>query len=130
MTEAHRHMPGARHEPTDIAEGFVWAAVAATAAMLIACALLVWALYPHADVNHALKPPLPIYPAPRLQANPAADMRRVRAAQVSRLNSRGLDDPGGLAHIPITEAMKMIAAEGVAGWPTKDAKAAAAPAAQ
>lgn len=117
MAEADRDMPAARHEPTDIAEGFVWAAIATMAAMLIGCALLVWALYPHADASHALKPPLPVYPAPRLQADPAAEMRRSRAAQISRLNSSGLDEPGGSAHIPIAQAMEMIAAQGAAGWP-------------
>jgi hypothetical protein len=110
-------MLDARHEPTDIGEGFIWKAIATMGAMLVACALLVWAMYPRADANHALRPPLPIYPAPRLQADPAADMRRSRAAQILRLNSGGLDEPGGSAHIPIAQAMKKIAAEGVPGWP-------------
>ncbi|HEX3915157.1 MAG TPA: hypothetical protein VHW71_16780 [Steroidobacteraceae bacterium] len=116
MTEGGRHLPGARSEPTDIAERFIWAAIAAMAAMLVGCALLVRAMYPHADADHALKSPPPLYPAPRLQADPAADMRRARAAQMSRLNGSGLDETG-FAHIPISQAMKLVAAEGVAGWP-------------
>jgi hypothetical protein len=36
------------------------------------------------------------------------------------LNSAGwVDKPHGIAHIPIEDAMREVAAQGIAGWPAK-----------
>jgi hypothetical protein len=119
MVEAERRIPVARHEPTDIGEGFIWGAAALVAGVLILCGLLVLWLYPESRLDRTLSLPLPLYPAPRLQVNPAADMQRFYREELLRLDSSGwVDKAHGLAHIPIAEAMHQIAQEGIAEWPT------------
>ena len=60
----------------------------------------------------------PLYPPPRLQADPAADLQRFTAQELSRLNSAGwVDKTRGIVHIPINEAMRSIAAQGIPDWP-------------
>lgn len=67
------------------------------------------------DVNHALtvEPP-----QPRLQTNPSADLVQFRADQEKRLNSYyWVDKKKGVVHIPIGQAMKEVAEEGIDGFP-------------
>lgn len=69
----------------------------------------------------ALVPPSPLArtlpqqpPEPRLQANPAQDMRQFRAAEEELLNRYELiDEKGGIARIPIERAMELIAERGL-----------------
>ena len=57
-------------------------------------------------------------PEPRLQTDPAADLRRFNAAAAERLVSYGyLDRARGLAHIPIEQAMRRVAEQGIPDWP-------------
>ena len=54
-------------------------------------------------------------PAPRLQAEPAADLVAERAQQRQRLEGYGwVDRDGGIAHIPIERAMALLAARDAA----------------
>ena len=63
--------------------------------------------------------PLPLYPEPRLQPDPQADMQRLRSEEMQILNGTGwVDQDRGVVHIPITQAMQEVAREGIAGWPT------------
>lgn len=118
MVDAERSIPVARHEPTDIGEGFIWGAVALVLGVLILCAFLVLWLYPQSRLDRTLHLPLPLYPAPRLQANPPADLQRFHSEEMLRLNSSGwVDKAHGVAHIPITDAMREVAKEGIPGWP-------------
>jgi hypothetical protein len=118
MPEAERLIPTARHEPEDISERFAWGAVASLTALLVGCALLVWWLYPPSRSNVALVRPLPVYPAPRLQTSPSADMTSFHAEEMQRLNGAGwVDRAKGTLHIPIDEAMRKVAEEGIPGWP-------------
>jgi hypothetical protein len=118
MAEAQRAIPDARHEPSDIGEGFIWGAVAVCLGTLIFCGALVFALYPKSLTEITLRMPLPKYPAPRLQASPPDDMRAFYAEEMRRLNASGwVDRAHGVAHIPIDEAMRKVAQEGIAGWP-------------
>ncbi len=63
-------------------------------------------------------------PSPRLQVDPAAERQAIQATQVTQLNSYGwVDQQAGIAHIPIDEAMQIIAEHGVptlAPTPTPD----------
>ncbi len=53
-------------------------------------------------------------PEPRLQEQPFADIDRLRVEQRERLTTSGWIDKGaGVAHIPIEEAMKQLAAKGL-----------------
>jgi hypothetical protein len=55
---------------------------------------------------------------PRLQIDPAADLAALRAAQQRILAGYGWVDRGrGVARIPIGQAMRDIAADGIADWP-------------
>ncbi len=127
MAEPERAIPDARHEPTDIGEGFIWAAVAVCLGTLILCAGLVFALYPKSVLDVTLHLPLATYPSPRLQPSPPADMRAFYAEEMRRLNGTGwVDQAQGIVHIPIEEAMRKVAEDGIPGWPA--ANTATAPA--
>jgi hypothetical protein len=118
MPEAKEVIPNAQHEPTDIGSGFIWGAVAVCLSTLLACALLVFWLYPESRLDRSLEMPLPLYPEPRLQPNPQADMQQFYAQEMEGLDGTGwVDKSRGVARIPITEAMQEVAREGIAGWP-------------
>jgi hypothetical protein len=118
MVEAERRIPVARHEPTDIGEAFIWGVGALVLGVLSLCAFLVLWLYPESRLDRTLHLPLPLYPAPRLQIDPAREMQRFYSEEMLRLNSRGWVDEGqGVGHIPIADAMREIAQEGIPEWP-------------
>ncbi|PWC88468.1 hypothetical protein TSH100_07345 [Azospirillum sp. TSH100] len=82
---------------------------------LVVAALLV--IFPDAakDESHASKTPMP---EPRLQTDPAADLKRYKAEAMERLTGYGwADREHGIAHIPIGEAMRRTAEHGIADWP-------------
>ncbi len=123
MAEAERAIPDARHETSDVGERFVWGALALLLVSLTAIGLLIWWLFPQSVPDRTLRPPLPTYPAPRLQPSPAADMQRFYAAEMHRLSSTGwVDRAHGVVHIPIADAMREIAKEGIPGWPGAPAR--------
>ncbi|HEY3850999.1 MAG TPA: hypothetical protein VGL87_08525 [Steroidobacteraceae bacterium] len=118
MLETERAIPDAEHEPTDIGPGFIWGAVAVCLATLLACALLVFWLYPQSSLDLTLQMPLPLYPEPRLQPDPTEDLQRLEAREMQILNGRGrVDQERAAVHIPIAQAMREVAREGIAGWP-------------
>jgi hypothetical protein len=122
MRESQTVIPVARHEASDISDRFIWGALALMLATLILCALIVFWLYPQTLRHFALH--LPSYPAPRLQANPQAELRAFRAQQLARLNSTGwVDQAHGVVHIPISAAMRKLADEGITDWPDAPAQA-------
>jgi hypothetical protein len=58
-------------------------------------------------------------PSPRLQHDPQLDMRELRARQQALLEGYGwVNRDGGVARIPITEAMRMVVERGL---PTREA---------
>ena len=53
-------------------------------------------------------------PGPRLQAAPLQDLEQLRAEEEKELTSYGwVDRTAGIAHIPIDEAIKIVAARGL-----------------
>jgi hypothetical protein len=66
-------------------------------------------------------------PAPRLQVTPRLDLQTLRAREDRILNSYAwVDEERGIARIPVEEAMKLVAANGLPRFPaasagTKDA---------
>jgi hypothetical protein len=112
----------ARHEHSDIGAGFIWAATASMLGLLLACALLVLWLYPTSLSDTSLPQSPPVYPAPRLQADPGADMRAFHAKQMQQLDSTGwMDTERQVLHIPIADAMRIVAHQGIPGWPAPGA---------
>jgi hypothetical protein len=109
----------ARHEPTDVGASFILIGVPLILGTVIALALLVLWLYPAATIDRTMQLPLPHYPDPQLQPNPREDMAKFYNEEMRRLNGSGwLDKAHGITHIPISDAMRLVAQEGVPGWPT------------
>jgi hypothetical protein len=53
-------------------------------------------------------------PAPHLQGNPAAELSRLKAQSLDRLNTYGwVNREAGIAHIPIERAMDILAKSGL-----------------
>ena len=121
MDEPEIAIPAARHERSDIGERFIWAALAASGGLLLACALLTYGFYPSSHLDRTLPLPLPRYPAPRLQPDPPADLRAFYAEEMRRLASSGwADSSHRTAHIPIEQAMREVARDGIPGWPREN----------
>ncbi|MGH6796087.1 MAG: hypothetical protein ACREDD_02725 [Methylocella sp.] len=115
---SEKDLAPARHEPTDVGGRFIWIGAAAVPASAVLFALIALWLYPGATTDRTLHLPLPQYPNPQLQPVPRADMAKFYREEMQRLNSTGwVDKAHGIAHIPITEAMREIAQENIPGWP-------------
>jgi hypothetical protein len=116
--------PGAHgHEPTDDDIRKVLASAAALVVVCI-CALtfLSWLMRGYQSEQRAgdsTRPPLFAddrgqFPEPRLQENPHADLRAMRAADHAELSSYGwVDRKSGIAKIPIGRAIEIVANRGL-----------------
>lgn len=111
-------LPPARFERTDVtarAAAIVFPTI--LLGLLLSVLLVSW-IFPRVTTDRRLPSPIPQYPSPRLQSDPAADMRKFRTAELARLNSAGWDDrANGIGHISIEDAMRRVAASGIADWP-------------
>lgn len=113
-------LPPARHETRDVTFRFVSIAFGGLLLGLIGSGLVAAWLYPQVLTDHRVPAELPRFPAPRLQANPPADLRAFLAQEHARLDGTGwVDQAHGIAHIPIDDAMRRIAHDGIPDWPTK-----------
>ncbi len=107
-----------RHEQRDIGGAFAVRAVALVASCLIATMLVLAWIYPWTTETRTVPSRLPASPVPALQSSPRSDMARFYADEMQQLNSTGwIDKKAGRVHMPIEEAMRRIAAEGILGWP-------------
>jgi hypothetical protein len=85
--------------------------------LLVISPLVMIAAFPRtpADVSRALTVE---QPQPRLQTDPSEDLIQFRAEEDKRLNTYyWIDRKKGVVHIPIRQAMKDLAAEGIDGFP-------------
>jgi hypothetical protein len=124
MAEPERVVPPVTHEPSDISGRFILGAVGLVLGTLLVITLGVLVAFPLPHLDRTLADRLPIYPQPRLQPSPRQDMRRFHAGEMQRLNGTGwIDKSAGISHIPIADAMRKIAHDGIPGWPTPAAKA-------
>jgi hypothetical protein len=70
----------------------------------------------------------PIPPGPRLQAVPPRDMDELRAANRQALTTYGwVDQPNGVAHIPVDRAIAILTEKGLPPTPAVPAPPSAAP---
>ena len=119
--------PGAvRYEPTDVEVGPVAKAVAG---LVVGTLLLVVLLLPafswlRSRATAAQPPPPPMGqldpnrqpPEPRLQTRPVQDLATIRAEDDTLLAGYGwVDEPAGVVHIPIEEAMRLVVERGLGG---------------
>jgi hypothetical protein len=120
MTELDQRIednPDTAYEQSDWPLGTIGLVFAAILILLVISPLLIIAAFPitPADVSRALtvEPP-----HPRLQTDPSKDLARFRADEDKRLNSYyWIDKKKGVVHIPIDQAMKEVAGEGIDGFP-------------
>jgi hypothetical protein len=111
----------ARHEAKDVGNAFIWIGAAFIAALVLALAFVVMVIFPDSLSGRFLRLPLPQYPAPRLQVSTRADMERFSAEEMHRLNSVGwVDRASGKVHIPISDAMHLVASRGIKDWPSPE----------
>lgn len=115
---SEKFLDPARHVSADVGGRVIWAGLTLVLASVFVLGLIVLWLYPGATTDRTLRLPLPRYPDPQLQPNPAADMARFREEEMRQLNSAGwVDEANRIAHIPIADAMRKIAHEDIPGWP-------------
>jgi hypothetical protein len=118
-----KHLSPAQHEPSDVGLSLTWTGTAAVLLGVVFLTAVVFWIFPRSVSDWRLHAPLPKYPAPSLQTNPRADMERFYAEEMQWLNGTGwINKPDGVTHIPIQEAMRIIAQEGIPGWPTPSEK--------
>ena len=68
----------------------------------------------HDNLNPPTEKVIQAFPEPRLQPNPPADLNKFRAQEEQILNSYGwVDQQAGVAHIPIEQAIDILAANGL-----------------
>jgi hypothetical protein len=85
--------------------------------ILVISPLVLIAVFPTtpADVSRGLTA---VPPQPQLQTDPSEDLAKFRAEEEKRLNSYyWVDKEKGIVHIPIEQAMKELAQEGIDGYP-------------
>ncbi len=116
--------PEARHELRDVN---TWAVTKFAIALVLLCgvALLILAgLFKYFQSQEVVTPPgataianrLP--PAPRLETHPIQDLSAMRAGEDAALNSYGwVDQKNGIARIPISRAIDLLAQHGLPSRP-------------
>jgi hypothetical protein len=115
---AESDLPPARYEASDVSVRALTAGLAGVLVTLLCSMFLAMWLYPNITQDRRLGSAPPQFPAPRLQADPAKDLQQFFAGETKRLNSAGwVDEAHGIAHIPIDEAMRRVAQQGIPDWP-------------
>lgn len=114
---AERHLPTAKREARDVAFRQMAAGSLCVLAFVASGMGIAYWLYPEPDKTLTFQQP-GSYPAPTLQSDTVADMDRFRAEQLQQLNGTyWIDEAGGTVHLPIEDAMRIVARDGIADWP-------------
>ena len=139
MTEINREQdeienPETRYERRDLSPHGVLLFLVGLAVVSVLIYFVLWGFYgylnafrqqrvhkpmtPLQTVHDNLNPPtaqvIQSFPQPRLQANEVGDMSKFRAQEEEILNSYGwVDQQAGVAHIPIEQAIDILAAHGL-----------------
>jgi hypothetical protein len=140
--------PETRYERRDLSPHGVLLFLVGLAVVSVLIYFMLWGFYGHLNAFRQQKkqPAAPLetmhdnatterdvqrFPEPRLQPNPAADLNKFRAQEEEILNSYGwVDQQAGVAHIPIEQAIDIIAARGLPVRQGGETPATAAQAAQ
>ena len=103
----------AGHERSDVPPMLLLALAAGLALAIGIVMAALAAAFPRAAQDQEKGPFRPLPPAPRLQVDPRADLLAYRAAAQAKLRSYGWSDRAqGRARVPVTEAMRAVAAQG------------------
>jgi hypothetical protein len=115
--------PELRYEQSDVRAGAIVRFALALVVVIVLAAVFLLGLFKllaRQEQRHDPAPPplaqeagrLP--PAPRLQSSPQQDLEQLRAEEERDLTTYGwVDAKAGIAHIPIDEAIKIVAARGL-----------------
>lgn len=109
--------PETSYEREDVRLMIIGVLAIVTFAFLVLIPLILRGAYPEtlAGVN---RKQMVVPPSPLLQTDPPSELKAFRAEEEARLNSYGwVDRQKGVVHIPIEQAMKELAAKGIAGFP-------------
>ncbi len=114
---AERHLPTAAHERKDVTfRAMALGGIAVLICLVVALSAARW-IYSGNDKTLHFQPPAS-YPLPALQDDPVADMNRFRSEQLQQLNGiYWLDKASGIVHLPIEDAMRIVARDGIPDWP-------------
>ena len=116
---ANRALSAARRDTRDVRLRFIVILLAGIASTVMLLMLLAYEIYPGELPDKRFAQPFPNFPAPKLQPSPALDWQDFYKQEMGQLNSAGWQDgAAGTVHIPIDQAMRDVAAEGIKGWPT------------
>lgn len=123
--------PETRYERRDLSPHAVLLFLAGLAVVSVLIYFMLWGMYGYLNGfrQKAERLPAPLetahdnlgtqkaverFPQPRLQPNPPADLNKFRAQEEEILNSYGwVDQQAGVAHIPIEQAIDILAAHGL-----------------
>lgn len=120
MADPARHFPDnpdTDFERSDWPIGIVGLVLLGIVLVLVAAPLVLIAVFPRAvsDVDRHLEVELP---APRLQIDAAAALATFTAAEQRKLDTYyWIDKQKGIVHVPIRQAMRKLAAQGIDGFP-------------
>ena len=110
-------MAETQYEKSDISLKAVGLAALAVAALLVLGPLTLH-LFATGVPDDVARQPTIAPPPPRLETNPPADLKTLRVREEQQLTSYGwVDRARGIVHVPIAEAMKRVAAQGIDGFP-------------
>lgn len=114
-----RALPPVQRQRTDVTVRSMLALFALILSVLFLILGTAYWLYPQEVRDQRFVLPAPDFPSPKLQPSPAVDMSVFRAEEMRQLNGTGWrDKAAGTAHVPIAQAMDLVAKEGIPGWPT------------
>lgn len=120
MADLFQHVannPDTEYERSDWPLGTVGLTLLGIFIFLVIAPFVLIAAFPRSasDVSRA---PTVEPPAPRLQTNPAEDLAQLRFDEEKQLHSYyWVDKQKGTVHIPIEQAMKKVAEQGLEGFP-------------
>jgi len=122
----NRALPPVRREGRDVGPRFMLGLLGLIAVTLVLMLAIAYFVFPGEMRDDRFSQPFPRFPGPVLQPSPQVDMEAFYAEEMERLNGTGWQDrAAGKVHIPIDQAMRAVAAEGIPGWPTGPGAAAA-----
>lgn len=117
MPEPRDVNPNIAFEASDLSVRAVGATALGVAAFLVFIALVLAWGYSGAT-RDVYKAPTMLPPAPALQSDPHSELIAYEKEKQARLTSYGwVDRAKGIVHIPIDEAMRRVATQGIPGWP-------------
>src|ERR1700712_4885923 len=106
------------HERSDVRVRSMIGLFALILTLLLLMLWLAYWVFPAEIKDNRFTTPFPTFPSPRLQPSPPDDMKAFYHQEMRQLNSAGWQEKAaGAVHIPIHQAMELIAKEGIAGWP-------------